>query len=266
MIMPSTLIINLTSPRRFKTRSIGTCSKDKVHHLSFSILYFFCLRTKDPTPLRTFAADLCSAHYARSQPSPTQQSALSSSQQLVRNARRSIIEPVLASFDLSSDPSSDGEQQLAPDPARKKEQLRRIRLRNKGGLTLRASGVHIRRDIGDESADVDIATTESALISLPPSEPSHSKMHSPRPFAHHRLVALQPQQRQRYALSSTKTRRPCWPPLARRRSPSQRTYKQAWSVSEQHLLERLLSEIPDGERNWYERLFLSMRGAHFFFE
>lgn len=27
------------------------------------------------------------------------------------------------------------------------------------------------------------------------------------------------------------------------------TYKQAWTVSEQHLLERLLEEIPDGERN-----------------
>jgi len=29
------------------------------------------------------------------------------------------------------------------------------------------------------------------------------------------------------------------------------TYKQVWSVSEQHLLERLLDEIPDGERNRY---------------
>lgn len=27
------------------------------------------------------------------------------------------------------------------------------------------------------------------------------------------------------------------------------TYKQAWSISEQHLLERLLEEIPDGEKN-----------------
>lgn len=27
------------------------------------------------------------------------------------------------------------------------------------------------------------------------------------------------------------------------------TYKQAWSVSEQHLLERLLDEIPEGEKN-----------------
>ena len=49
---------------------------------------------------------------------------------------------------------------MAPDPAREKEELRRIRLRNRGGLTLRASGVHIRRDIRDESADVGIATTD----------------------------------------------------------------------------------------------------------
>ena len=63
-------------------------------------------------------------------------------------------------FDLSSD-SSDGEQlSMAPDPAREKEKLRRIRLRNRSGLTLRASGVHIRRDIRDESADVGIATTD----------------------------------------------------------------------------------------------------------
>ena len=40
---------------------------------------------------------------------------------------------------------------MTPDPAREKEKLRRIRLRNKVGLILRASGIHIRRDIGDES-------------------------------------------------------------------------------------------------------------------
>jgi hypothetical protein len=27
------------------------------------------------------------------------------------------------------------------------------------------------------------------------------------------------------------------------------TYKQAWTVSEQHLLERLLDDIPEGEKN-----------------
>ena len=68
-----------------------------------------------------------------------------------------MIELVLASFDLSSDSSDDEQLSISPEPTRETEQLRRIRLRNKGRLTLRASGVHIRREIGDESADVDIA-------------------------------------------------------------------------------------------------------------
>ena len=78
---------------------------------------------------------------------------------------------------------------MAPNPTREKEQRRRIRLRNKGGLTLRASGVRIRRDIGDESADVDIATTDS-LLSV-----DHLRPHVPPhvPVAHrHPLVHLQP--------------------------------------------------------------------------
>lgn len=36
------------------------------------------------------------------------------------------------------------------------------------------------------------------------------------------------------------------------------TYKQAWSISEQHLLERLLEEIPDGERNRWVVTFSSV--------
>ncbi|KAH9007383.1 hypothetical protein EDB83DRAFT_2462019 [Lactarius deliciosus] len=35
-------------------------------------------------------------------------------------------------------------------------------------------------------------------------------------------------------------------------------YKQAWSISEQHLLERLLTEISDGEKNRHETPFLSV--------
>lgn len=57
------------------------------------------LTKKGYTPLRVFSADLRAAYYARSQPSQTQQSELSSAQQLVRSARRSIIEPILSSFD-----------------------------------------------------------------------------------------------------------------------------------------------------------------------
>lgn len=42
-------------------------------------------------------------------------------------------------------------------------------------------------------------------------------------------------------------------PRGKAKSKSE-TYKQAWSVSEQHLLERLLEEIPDGEKNRYAAL------------
>ena len=37
--------------------------------------------------------------------------------------------------------------------------------------------------------------------------------------------------------------------LDKKGKPRPETYKQAWSVSEQHLLEQLLEQIPDGEKN-----------------
>lgn len=42
--------------------------------------------------------------------------------------------------------------------------------------------------------------------------------------------------------------------------PKPETYKQAWSISEQHLLERLLEEIPDGERNRWAKISQAMGG------
>ena len=159
---------------------------------------------------------------------------------------------MFASLDLSSD-SSDREQQLAPDPAREKEeQLRLICLRNQGGLTLRASGVHIRRDIGDESADVDIATTDGALISLSSAGPSKY----PRPTTRSRCPPTT-----RTPATTVKANKTCaasvLPPADKKEKPKSETYKQAWSVSEQHLLERLLSEIPDGEENRYKETVCS---------
>jgi hypothetical protein len=186
-----------------------------------------------------------------------QQSALSSAQQLVRTARRTIIEPVLASFELSSD-SSDEEQEPAPH---ERQQIRRIHLR-KSGLTVRASGVHILRNMQDESQDVEIATdveplapTPSSMItSLPPphsptepmaiSLPSmrSSRPRRPQPARPHVAKAKQ---------CALKTEQLSEPPIAKKEKPRSETYKQAWSVSEQHLLERLLAEIPDGEKNRY---------------
>ncbi|KAG7096042.1 hypothetical protein E1B28_006723 [Marasmius oreades] len=44
------------------------------------------------------------------------------------------------------------------------------------------------------------------------------------------------------------------------KKPRPETYKQAWSISEQHLLERLLDEIPDGSKNRWKQISLSMGG------
>lgn len=192
-----------------------------------------------------------------------QQSALSSAQQLVRTARRTIIEPVLASFELSSD-SSDEEQQPTPG---EREQIRSIHLR-KSRLTVRASGVHILRNMQDESQDVDIATdceplapSHSSVITSPlPHEPSaisNSRMRSPRLSRPRRPLPTRPhatkaKQRAPEAKQLTEPDRASpESPIAKKEKPRSETYKQAWSVSEQHLLERLLAEIPDGEKNRY---------------
>ena len=193
-----------------------------------------------------------------------QQSALSSAQQLVRAARRTIIEPVLASFELSSD-SSDEEQQPTPG---ERDRIRSIHLR-KSRLTVRASGVHILRNMHDESQDVDIATdceplapSHSSVITSPllPHEPSaisNSRMRSPRLSRPRRPLptrshATKAKQRAPEAKQLTEPDRASpEPPIAKKEKTRSETYKQAWSVSEQHLLERLLAEIPDGEKNRY---------------
>ncbi|KAI9447782.1 hypothetical protein H4582DRAFT_1802344, partial [Lactarius indigo] len=199
---------------------------------------------QDPTPLRAFAADLRAAHYVRSRPPTTHQSALSSAQQRVGRARRSIIEPVLASFELSSD-SPDSEQ-LAPEylcPARERERLRRIHLRNKGGLTLRASGAHIRSDIGDKTADVDIATTDGGPVAaaltpgaLMPSASNlvNSKIPPPRPTRSRRPLTRRPAITENAKVIAPQTNQhpesdKC-PLAAKKDKLKSEAYKQAWSI------------------------------------
>ena len=152
-------------------------------------------------------------HYARSQPSPTQRSILSPTQQLVQNARRSIIEPVLASFDLSSYSSDGGQLSMALDPAREKEQLRRARLGNKGGLTLGASGVHIRSDIGNGEYRCRCRNDRRRICASPVGSLLSQCIHYVPPHApiihHRRLVHMQLPQRPRYALNPANARSYC---------------------------------------------------------
>jgi len=46
----------------------------------------------------------------------------------------------------------------------------------------------------------------------------------------------------------------------RSRGPKSDTFKMAWSVEEQRLLERLLEEIPDGEKNRWAKISQAMNG------
>lgn len=49
-------------------------------------------------------------------------------------------------------------------------------------------------------------------------------------------------------------------PRAKRTKPKPETYKQAWSMSEQNLLEQLLEEIPEGERFRWQKISKAMGG------
>ncbi|KAN0139497.1 hypothetical protein V8E53_002998 [Lactarius tabidus] len=98
------------------------------------------------------------------------------------------------------------------------------------GLTLRASGVHVRRDIGDESADVDIASTDGGvLISLPSAELSQSKIPSPRPTTRFRrpVPTRTPATAAKAKIRSEteKCTPPMLPPTAKKEKAKSETYK-----------------------------------------
>ncbi|KAH9029609.1 hypothetical protein EDB85DRAFT_1517443 [Lactarius pseudohatsudake] len=48
------------------------------------------------------------------------------------------------------------------------------------------------------------------------------------------------------------------PPAAKKEKPKSETYKRVRSISEQHLLERLLAEIPGGEKNRWSKISKAM--------
>ncbi|KAN0139482.1 hypothetical protein V8E53_002983, partial [Lactarius tabidus] len=120
--------------------------------------------------------------------------------------------------------------------------------------------VHIHRDIGDETADVEIATTDDSLISLPSAELAQSKIHSTRPTCSRRPAPTRtPAAKAKIRSEPVKCTPPMLPPAAKKEKPKSETCKQAWTVSEKHLLERLLSEIPAGEKNRWSK---AMGGRH----
>ncbi|RPD61768.1 hypothetical protein L226DRAFT_485046 [Lentinus tigrinus ALCF2SS1-7] len=165
------------------------------------------------------------------------------------------------------------------------------------GLGLRTSvaGVFIRRDQEDESAEVDISMGEDGSTSAAGSEPVPMAVDTPATsIASPASVAPAPQHTARERRTTRKARvdpkagarsnttkatpktkaqtkvkaeqddevdaTPAGPSCGKDGKPKSETYKQAWSVSEQHLLERLLEEIPEGEKNRWAKISKAMNG------
>ncbi|KAI0634154.1 hypothetical protein C8Q77DRAFT_1110125 [Trametes polyzona] len=158
-------------------------------------------------------------------------------------------------------------------------------------------GVFIRQDQEDESAEVDISMDDGGVsvpaTSVPPSEnvsmevdtpadlssplptPSSVPTESARERRPSRKAQTEARSSSTRAKSTGKAKAPpkpkvepredsaeppAGPPRDKNGKAKSETYKQAWSVSEQHLLERLLEEIPEGEKNRWSKISKAMNG------
>ncbi|KAH8827122.1 hypothetical protein DL96DRAFT_1605609 [Flagelloscypha sp. PMI_526] len=249
---------------------------------------------RDPVPLKTFSHSLKTQRRQSLMPPKTQQSALTPLQKVVKDARSSMVTPLLPTL-LEQDIDTV-------------HSLRSRRVVSCGGLT-----IPLQRSNMDETQDVDIApspVSPSDLLSTSTSRASTRRSVTPalvltqtrtrRPsmrFKHSRntekedltpqflwlipppstsaplariwskrkeppSTATQPlhltppfnSKDQSPTVSSSPSR------LRNKSGPKSETYKQAWSESEQNLLERLLDEIPPSEKNRWQRISIAMNG------
>ncbi|PFH47321.1 hypothetical protein AMATHDRAFT_6872 [Amanita thiersii Skay4041] len=349
----------------------------------------------DPGPLNALALSIQAKQASNSGPLPTQTSPPSELQRIVKESKKTILDPVLAQTPIYSNQihhgvkrvstqkqrngnaiaefgeegEDEGEEEEEMDESerealrmefeREREQAKIRELKKRkimhpaklGGLSLpgftrnRSSrstdmgsgpgglgteeGVFIRRDVEDESADVDIDlgddgahgeegswnmgiaseidgnTWDSAQSNAKPSSSHHEQQlvsSTSRPSRTRRATT---KARARTEESSSTTQRKSKNKPERKNShadvnrnedtpdgmemdvdeeyagskgssklgkaaanrdgtgtgkPKSETYKQAWSVSEQHLLEQLLEQIPDGEKNRWKKISRAMDG------
>jgi hypothetical protein len=216
----------------------------------------------DPGPLQKFAVTEQIAYASRNQPSAAPCSGLSALQNYVKSARKSIVEPVFATLETFSDTENDD---LSAKPTFR-SYLHTYRPRStyaSGGLTLATSRprdntgqVILRSDVKEENTDalitVDTHEEDNENIKprgkqLPyyppdptppfPSSPAQKVKTSTAKLRQNSKAHSKPP---RANLITTKLLKP---------KGKTDSYKQAWSNSEQDLLERLLDEIPDGTKN-----------------
>ncbi|KAG6872641.1 hypothetical protein C0995_008072 [Termitomyces sp. Mi166 len=238
----------------------------------------------DPRALQNLNNALQRRRDQRNTPSTHQRSELSALQKLVKEARRTIVDPVLAIYEGMSEPEDESDEQLDPQEIRRqieKEKLRELKKRKIhtfGGLTLPSrglSGVYIRHDVEDESPDVDITLDDCPGPSVfmdpsssatPGSNHLLEQIHTPTIPARSRKPSEKARSSSKASIVPSKRKAKSPPPSDHGSSPEPameqpkklprgkdkpkpETYKQQWSMSEQHLLEQLLEQIPDGEKN-----------------
>ncbi|KXN83810.1 ZZ-type zinc finger-containing protein 3 [Leucoagaricus sp. SymC.cos] len=247
----------------------------------------------DPAPLQRFTTEAQQSYAARNEPHSTQKSPLSDLQKLVKTARRSIIDPALAAFSHMPDTEDETESEIDEEEAHRQREREKIRLlkqrkiRTCGlklpGLRMQGStAVFVRHDAEDESMDVDISldhdeanSQNNHVLSLPPESQPQSLppkfSRSRRPTQKNLIVEDSlPNSRPRKKIRKDGVPKPPQlPPRPTEPSfintkdtgkPKPETYKQAWSVSEQHLLEQLLEQIPEGEKYRWQKISRAMNG------
>lgn len=233
----------------------------------------------------------------RNQPHTYQRSELSDLQRFVKDAKQSILDPVFATLDPISESEDEGAKPVAEiRHAGKRGKIPDYKRRKMVacGLTISsfrprgAGGLFIRKDVEDESMDVDILPADDqdrssrsenismdvdtpVTLSTPPpprpapkTVPKSSRVRRPSTKVRalkdpENPVSARVPPARRQSLHSNPPTPEAPPPVskplqktqARVRKSNSETYKQTWSVSEQHLLEKLLEEIPEGEKNRY---------------
>ncbi|KAG6885539.1 hypothetical protein C0993_000324 [Termitomyces sp. T159_Od127] len=244
----------------------------------------------DPRALQNLNMDLQQRRDQRNRPSTHQRSELSALQKLVKEARRTIVDPILAIYEGVSEPEEESDEELDPQEIRRKiekEKLRELKKRkihSFGGLTLPSrglSGVYIRHDVEDESPDVDITLDDcpsSVFVDQPSAgldlnRSSLERIDIPASRARRRKPSAKAGNLKKASTVPTKRKAKSPPPSdidsspepateqvkkppRGKDKPKPETYKQQWSMSEQHLLEQLLEQIPDGEKNRFVRFIV----------
>ncbi|KAJ7856552.1 hypothetical protein B0H13DRAFT_1641449 [Mycena leptocephala] len=253
---------------------------------------------KDPKPLQALALSARTAYEARNKPGVTSRAPLSDLQKFVREAKQTMLDPVLA---LYADPPDEDEEMpeahsvpASPSLARDHRKYTkndktdpcaasttsRMPPRGPSGLFTRRKATTI--DTAAMAVDLDASATMATRARResmrrrassvadpppPPSDPAPESERSPSPPSPTSPDAAPDAD----ADPAPDADAPPTPPTVlgkRTRRPSASanakgktdTYKVMWSAEEQNLLERLLEEIPADDPRRYLKISVAMEG------